>query len=406
MPQSSFDVVFHLIGGQSLPNAFAIHAIPAERHILFATDKTEVVAQRLLNAFADKQLEVVHCVDPYDIPSLQALFTEYLHRFAGQRLAANITGATKTMALMLTHVAEQIGQIPLYYMETVPKALKIEIWPNADKWTATTSILETDIKSVREYISLYSDALFDPGEKTCDAQSIALARTIAACPSIRKSLSFKLSKFVDCLPNAQYAFYESKFDVTLDDFDRDLDKHTWDTNARKACRAGIQNMIATAGKEATCRFLGGIWLEIFAFSELQGREGFFDVQQSAHVKFKRNEYDRQEFDVVTCTKHHVYIVECKSGRVTSEQIANLTANVAQYAGTFGRGILVTTSECMGYTCDREAYENLKTRIRESDNIMLVELPKKMPPNFLANALRAWKAGVYAPLDQGASPAKR
>ena len=406
MPQPSFDVVFHLIGGQALPNAFAIHAVPAEHHILFVTDKTEGIAKRLQNAFADKRLEAIP-VEPYNIPGLQAIFTDQLHRFAGQRMAANITGATKPMALMLAHVAAQIGQIPLYYMETSPDPLKIEIWPNADKWTASTSFLETAIKTVREYIALHSDALFEPGEKTCDAHAIALARTIAACPSIRKSLSFKLSKFVDCLPNAKYDFYESQFDATLDDFDRDLaKKHTWDTKARNACRAGIQAMIETDGKEATCRFLGGIWLEIFAFSELQGRDGFFDVQQSAHVKFRQNEYDRQEFDVATCTKHHVYIVECKSGRVTSEQIADLTANVTQYAGTFGRGVLLTSSECMGHTSDREAYENLKTRIRESGNIMLVELPKKLPPNFLANALRSWKEGVYTPPAQGFPPKRR
>lgn len=77
-----------------------------------------------------------------------------------------------------------------------------------------------------------------------------------------------------------------------------------------------------------------------------------------------------------------------------EEIQKLSAIVALYGGSHGRGILFASKKRLGH--DGVDYDNLKTRIAEQKNLMLVELPEGAPRDFLANAVRAWAPGAYVP----------
>ena len=73
--QAQYDVVFHLVGGQSIPIVFAVRNIPAACHVLFATKETEPVARRIQRTLAGEAFEVVR-VEAYEPVALLETFRE------------------------------------------------------------------------------------------------------------------------------------------------------------------------------------------------------------------------------------------------------------------------------------------------------------------------------------------
>lgn len=393
--QAQYDVVFHLVGGQSIPIVFAVRNIPAACHVLFATKETEPVARRIQRTLAGEAFEVVR-VEAYEPVALLETFREALGRHAGERMAANLTGGTKIMALMLAQAADSavaasgaagVGVEP-YYVETSPKPRRIAIR------TAKTVFLASAVRTVAEYVSLNSDGSFKAGARMCAPAVAALARLVADHADLRKCLSAHAKPFSECLSSAGGAFDERAFDSELGALRKTLEAKARDVAVRAAFLKGLGAPRGGERKSDAARFLAGGWLEVLAFDGLVGVPGLHDVQRGARVRFPQNHAEQQELDVVFCGDHHLYVVECKSGNVRGEEIQKLSAIVALYGGSHGRGILFASKKRLGH--DGVDYDNLKTRIAEQKNLMLVELPEGAPRDFLANAVRAWAPGAYVP----------
>ena len=387
-----FDVVFHLIGKESLPNVFAIHALPAACHVLFATNETGKVTERIRRAVGEEGCVVVR-VDPYDLNALSQVFREQLARFKGKRLAINLTGGTKLMALMLAREAEPFENVPQYYLETAPRACLIDIR------TAQVRLLTPPLRTVREYVALNSEAMFREGCRAWGKDAIVVAQVLADDRFIRKQLGMCVGELAEALPTAKYGFVEGVFDAKWQTLAKTLEVDCRDRAAYGRFVGALEGVVKEAGKEAACRLLTGTWLEVFAFTALSGREGLRDVQQSAVVKFPDGRADQQELDVAFCSAHHLYLVECKSGKVTGEDVNAFNNIVTSLGGSQGRGILLASRQFMGHS--KENYENLKTRIKAQSNVMLVELPIAPDSEFLVNAVRAWAPGVYQAPRSGA-----
>lgn len=384
MAKPKFDTVFHLIGGQSIPNVFAIHNMPARHHVLFATKETAAVADRLKRTLSDLDLETV-TVDAYDLLALQKVFGETLGKYSEGRLAVNLTGGTKPMVLMLARVAEPNPEIALYYVETTPKPCVIDIR------TAARSPLVTYLRSVREYVTLNSKDDFQPGTTACDTSSLALARAIVDNAALRNLLSKHVNNFTDKKP--------PQHSVDFDEARRALESDLRERGVRADdFLKGLCSLVNERGKAIARRFLAGAWLEDYAFGELQGRDGLFDVQENTITTFPEQEdQKKQELDVAFCDNYHFYIVECKSGRVEGEYLQKLHDLVTRYGGSHGRGILLASAENLGYGYkDYVNPRNLKKRLADWGNVMLVELPKCVPEGFLARAVRNWAPGVHKP----------
>jgi hypothetical protein len=97
------------------------------------------------------------------------------------------------------------------------------------------------------------------------------------------------------------------------------------------------------------KYLSGGWFEEYAYLQLKPYEDAgvikdlrinIELRLDRHNAGKVADWDsaHNELDVVFTDGHSLYIVECKAGNVTQEQVMKLQNLVRYYGGVEGRGI--------------------------------------------------------------------
>lgn len=377
MSESAFDVMLHLIGGQGLPAVLAIKSIPAKRHVLVATADSMGLAERLKTLYAKDGMAIdIVQVRPFDFAQLRETFSALLEKYRGQRLAADITGGTKPMSLML---AETWKSEPLFYVETDVRQAIIDLS------SPDTIAFAREMKSVEEFVRIQTADPFQAGKTEVELEEGRLAKALL---HFRKKLGDQYTTLDQVLEKRQYNQLAlinevEKVASSLGDLQ---------------CSHSIRIMCEKVGAEQTCLFLHGGWLEAYTFLSLKDLPGFYDFRLNATVLYKKREDAPnrspaiREFDLSFTDGIHLYIVECKSGDVKQEHIAKVSGNAKSYGGTYGRGVLVCSKDKLGHK--QQDYDNLCAQIIKAGNIMLVELPERNAMETLRQAIQNWRPGKW------------
>lgn len=377
MSESAFDVMVHLIGGQGLPAVLAIKSIPAKRHVLVATEDSKASAERLKTQYEREGMAFdIVMVKPFDFGQLRKAFAALLETYRGQRVAADITGGTKPMSLML---AETWKSERLFYVETDVRQAIIDLS------SPETIAFVREMKSVEEFVRIHSSAPFQPGRTEVTQGEGRLAKALLP---FRKILGDQYTPLDNVLKRKQYNQLALRNEV------ENVVRALGDLQ----CSHSIRVMCDTVGAEQTCQFLHGGWLEVYPFLCLKDLPGFYDFRLNASVLYQKRDDDPdrsprfREFDVAFTDGIHFYVVECKSGRVEQDHVNKVSGNARNFGGTYGRGVLVCTKERLGHS--QEGYNNLCTQIDNAKNLMLVELPERNMAETLRTAIRNWKPGKW------------
>lgn len=91
----------------------------------------------------------------------------------------------------------------------------------------------------------------------------------------------------------------------------------------------------------SARFLGGGWLEEYAFAVARGA-GLFDVRMGVRGVWEGAELARNEFDVLACHRNRLLFIECKTGRFGDGENDNELAYKVKSLGEAARGLLGDT----------------------------------------------------------------
>lgn len=377
MSDSAFDVMVHLIGGQGLPAVLAIKSIPAKRHVLVATSDSMGLAERLKTLYAkDGMAFAIVQVKPFDFAQLRETFSALLGEYRGQRIAADITGGTKPMSLML---AETWKSETLFYVETDVRQAIIDLSK------PETIAFAREMKSVEEFVRIHSSAPFQPGRTAVAQGEETLAKALLP---FRETLGRQYTPLSNVLNNMQYN------QLAL----RDEVEHVTRALGDLQCSYSIRVMCDNAGAVQTCKFLHGGWLEVYTFLCLKDLPGFYDFRLNASVLYQKRDDDPdrspkiREFDLSFTDGIHLYVVECKSGDVKQDHVTKVSENARNFGGTYGRGVLVCTKEKLGHS--QQDYNNLCTQINNAKNLMLVELPERNVAETLRTAIRNWRPGKW------------
>ena len=368
-----FDVALHLIGEQNIPNYIAIKHLDAEKHILLATDKTERVAQRLQRVLPAEIVTEIFSIEAFNVKLLKERFSELLTLLQGKRIVANITGGTKPMAVLLAQALTTLNDVEICYVETGEKKELISFS------SETTTPLNPCIADVKTLVALQRD---NPLSEECLTPSV---------------LEYRLSK------NLYSEHSRSNFKWCVDKFanltkvrgDNRLQKVKEEYEHFKAVLRGSQAEQDLASFYETlngnlhrfCEFLGGKWFEVFTYTQLRESKKLQKVIKDLRMNVRllsedSKTKDHQELDLAYTDSYYLYILECKSGNVTQEDVQKLENNVRNYGGTYGRGVLITLKEQEGIVLER---------IRNSRHIMLVDGTRV---ERLPEALLQWKAGHF------------
>ena len=370
-----FDIALHLIGEQNIPNYIAIRHLDAKQHLLLATEKTAAIAKRLRYSLTEYDIKTQLIGDAFQMKSLIEVFSALRKNYEGKRIALNVTGGTKLMAIALLHVFTNMPNRESFYIEAHERKELVHITKNK------VEPLKPCFETVRAFITLQSDDHLSrskdifPSETEC-----SLAKAFRKYP--HKEVQHIVADFGALLQDKKKRTVipeQKRIECEVKAF-KLLDNSTEKTE--------LQKLKDRLTQEDFWRFLAGKWFEIYTYSCLQNasclREKIRNLRLNVPLFFGETEDEKQEFDLLYTDGFHLYILECKcKWLIKQEDIQKLENLTQRYGGVFGRGVLISAVE--------QTDQNIRERISSSRNIILVDGARV---ERLATALQQWRPGCF------------
>lgn len=346
---SGFDVIFHLFGEQRMPSLLGIRQFESKQHIFVNSKEYPAACMRQFiphGEFAEL------AVDPWDVRGVHEKIVQRAKVFpSNAHIAINLTGGTKLMFAGALSAARVLGAVPVYFDSRNRSVTFVDSFQRE-------SIKPID--SVETFLCLNSDGLelsentvVETGIFSHALQQIGLKPSNNAVIEIvspkRQTLTKalweyrnKLSKLYQELKDYNDSFRPFRLEqlglvftlnedesATIQGHELDLDLGRWPDFAK---------------------YLSGGWFEEYVYLQCKPYEDSGIIQDlRINVKLSMKQKDSggnpkwkieyNELDVVFTDGYSLYIIECKAGKVTQEQIMKLQNIVRFYGGIEGRGII-------------------------------------------------------------------
>lgn len=325
-----FDVTFHLFGEQRMTSLLGIRQFASKKHV-FVNSKEYPAS--CVESFLDGNPFEELAVSPWDARSVHDSIIHHAKPLpANTRIGINLTGGTKMMFTGALSAARALGAVPFYFDSRNHRVTFVD---------SHFQEVIRPIDSIEDFLILNGNGLKVsekglPTEMPADRRRLTdmLWRNhtkIARCYR-------KLREFNDgCKPfvfeNEHFYFSLGK-DVSATARGGGLDMH-------------FQNWPDFA------KYLSGGWFEEYVYSQFKPYEDkgvIKDLRINVKLQLDRENAPGalrpdsalyNELDVVFTDGYSLYIVECKAGDVTQEQVMKLQNLVRFYGGVEGRGILAS-----------------------------------------------------------------
>lgn len=337
---SSYDLVIHLMGEQTLPILFGIRQFATDRTAFLTSSGYESSARQLKKMFA-VGAKVVTIADPF-VPSYtrKAITKQVSELPSGARVAINMTGGTKMMFAGALQACWELGLDPFYFEINDHKVVHIRDGSKEDF---------VGISSVKDLIFASGFGEFSEGRNAANETRAQGAEVL-----------WKNRNGMRRLYGAEnFKHFKKSWDEFRKSRTRthpELKLNFGDNSSLEVKKDGSTKFVIHGRElrlpsDGAVEFVSGGWLEDYVFHLLQPLcdDGTIrDLHLGYEVAFPEggdNDHDwpAQEFDCVFTDGKRLWIVECKSGTVLQEHIQKLQNNVRTYGGVAARGILVSAS---------------------------------------------------------------
>lgn len=342
---NGFDVIFHLFGEQRMPSLLCIRQFESQHHIFLNSKEYPADCMRV---FLDGREFYELPVDPWDDSFVRDKITQLAKTFpTNTRIGINLTGGTKLMFTGALAAARELGAVPIYFDS---RNRRVTFVDSHHRETIKP------IDSVETFLLLNGDGLKlsnhgAMGEFPSDRHRLTKALW-AHRSKISKSYR-KLCEFNDYFK--PFHLCESGFEFALDKdgsakfkgYGLDLRFEKWPDFAK---------------------YLSGGWFEEYVYALCKPYEDMgvikdlrinvkleLDQAYPGGTSQRNSEYN--ELDVTFTDGYSLFIVECKAGNVTQEQVMKLQNLVRFYGGVEGRGIIAC--------CFPPSTESVRKKIKDA-----------------------------------------
>lgn len=328
-----YDVVYHLFGEQRMPALLGMRQFASGRHVF--VNSVDFPATCMLAFIGDGQLEQL-TVDPWDAKAVHEIIVRHARSLsAARQIGINLTGGTKLMFAGALSAARALGAVPFYFDSRNRRVTFVD---------SLRRVAIRPVDTVETFLLLNADGL-------------KLARAALPDPS-RRLLTETLWK------------YRSKLASRYKDLSRIANEHDKLAKAKAAptpftidCNGlvfafspgglatvhGYGLALAFEHWSGYAKYLAGGWFEEYVYLQCQPYEDagvIRDLNLNLTLQLERHpdgarggDAEHNELDVTFTDGHSLYIVECKAGNVTQEQVMKLQNLVRFYGGVEGRGIV-------------------------------------------------------------------
>ncbi len=324
---NGFDVTFHLFGEQRMPALLSVRQFESAHHIFVnSKDYPATCMQEFLSTRELHELSV----DPWDDRAVHERITELAKQFPEKtRIGINLTGGTKLMFAGALSAARELGAVPFYFDSRNRRATFID---------SRRREKIRPIDSVETFLRLNSDGL-EISSNTAMKEMSPDRQLLTKTLWIHRD---KIRRFYKELTDYNNAF--KPFELRHDGFYFRLD------NAGTATIQGYGLDLAFDNWPDFAKYLSGGWFEEYVYLQCKPYQGagvIQDLRLNVKLNLKQEntwshsnwgaEYN--ELDITFTDGYSLYIVECKAGNVTQEQVMKLQNLVRFYGGIEGRGIV-------------------------------------------------------------------
>ncbi|GHV13162.1 hypothetical protein AGMMS49938_07250 [Fibrobacterales bacterium] len=308
---SKFDVLFHLVGKERFSLFAALKNFRAKKHIFVETK--ECNADNLLPFIPNEEEYERILTRPYSIEETKRVIEKKLKKLnenGNLRIAFNIKNGTKIMCLSAYEVSQKIQGTAVYFEEKANRFI---------------------------YLNKHESKNFHGFSDIEELFRI-------------KGFSFEVS-------NRDGEIYKAvgKW-KPVQEQRKNLTKEMLNAKIEKTCgQAGEQAKsfakLPTGEIIEDFRYITGGWLEEFVYIVLERllNEGKIrDLRIGLKIAEPKKFVPFQEFDVVFTDGRFLYFIECKSGKLSIEDVQKHHDNILTYGGIYGRGFLVTKNSADNY----------------------------------------------------------
>lgn len=364
-----FDIVFHLFGEQRMPSLLGIRQFQSKKHVFVNSDDFPAACMRRF--IGDAEFDEMS-VSPWDDRSVHEAIVQYIDSLNGSyRVGVNLTGGTKLMFAGALSAARAIGAIPFYFNSRNRRVTFI----GGQRRESIKPIdsIETFMLLNGEQIKVFVDRA--SGESITERR-----RLTETLWRIRRKLTGFYRELCEILNEQQRA---SRIGGAARPFRIERGGIRLEFSADNVGIVAIDNSEFRLERCADfAKYLAGGWLEEFVYLLLKPYEEkgvIKDLCINVRVRIDQVGMDESpaveeeynELDIAFTDGFSLYIVECKAGKVTQEQVMKLQNLVRSYGGVEGRGIVAC--------CFPPGAESIKKKIKDARLRLLADrdLPEQI-----------------------------
>jgi Domain of unknown function (DUF1887) len=324
---NGFDVTFHLFGEQRMPALLGIRQFESKHHIFVNSKEYPAKSMRaFIKGSGFDELPV----DPWDAKAVREQIIRRAEKLpVNARIGVNLTGGTKLMFAGALAAARALGAAPFYFDSQNRRVTFVDTFRSA-------SIKPID--SVKTFLLLHGDEL----KLSNNGVTAELSRDRRL---LAETLWKHRSKIANCYPQLR------GFNDTFRPFRVESKPYTFELDKNKvATVVGDGLDLRFVSWPGFAKYLYGGWFEEYAYLQFKPyvdagviKDLRINVElrldRECRGKFPRWANTHNELDIAFTDGYSLYIVECKAGNVTQEQIMKLQNLVRFYGGVEGRGIV-------------------------------------------------------------------
>ncbi len=326
-----FDAIFHLFGEQRVPSLLGINQFQSKIHVF--VNSAEFPAS-VMKQFVGESDFYELAVDPYDPEGVKVEILNIVEKLPSNcRIGFNLTGGTKLMYAGALAACRKVNAIPFYFDSRSHETIFLNDFK---------SIPTKTINSVDTFIKLNGYNLWI--SKTGDWEGIPNVHSFE-----RKQLTLELWNARSKISKLYKEIV--KFNDSPEPFE--INSHGVYVRLSSDHKAEIRlnnKAFQFHNWSDFARYLSGGWFEEYTYRQLEplvklelikdlriGLEVSIDDEKGYSFLSEQQLY--QELDITFTDGRTLYIVECKSGGVKSEQVMKLQNIVRYFGGISGHGIL-------------------------------------------------------------------
>jgi hypothetical protein len=314
-----FDIHFCLISEQATPNLVSVlnPAIRPKEVIMLVSNPMRHRAEHLEGVLSRHQIKtrILPFEDAYDIAALESMLLESLDAYREQRVAMNLTGGTKTMTIAAQFASSASG-VPMFYVR--PDTNQLLFVGDGDKPEPIT--LDAKL-TLQDYLAAHGYEIVKT-EKALHPESAELKLADWLGKNVRtQSAAIKHLNWI-----AQRARKAPSFQI------RDADAVKNPAFCALLEQDGMSNLAWKNGEwivfenEAACAFLNGGWLEQYVAHQIRQINGKQDMALNLEFRVagasSTDKGRNNEIDVATLVHNRLYMVECKTADLDTENQTN------------------------------------------------------------------------------------